>query len=119
MFATASGQTLYPKDIKLTIPGRALEDLTITVQQLLKIDRITGNFPWLSVNEITVVVSGVCINSTGVNYETCPGNLICEGARELLKMCRPGAFVFIESYNTTNKSGVKLSVSSIMLKVIR
>ena len=111
------GQTLVPSDLKLTIVGRDLKDSILTVQELLTIEKIEGNFSWLQVNEVTVVAAGICMNTQGVNSVTCHGNVICKKGKELLRRCRPGSIVFIESNNTTNRSGLKLPVYSIMIKI--
>ena len=114
------GQILSSKDLSLKIVGRNIKDTAITVEELSKIEKIEGNYPWIIVNEITVVLAGICLNATGVNSRTCLGNVICGRAKDLLSYVRhsgSGAIVIIESHNSTNKSGNKLAVSPLFLRV--
>lgn len=113
---TVGAQALTTKDLRLVLEGRASGDSLVTVEELLKLDKVKGNYPWLTINEITVTMN-ICVNSTGLNPITCSGNVICAEAKQFFPRLRPGAVVLIESINATNRSGHKLPVEPLVLRI--
>lgn len=55
---SVESQILTEKDFHLSLDGYRFEDSTITVDQLLKVKRLTTNFSWLKIEEFSVFISG-------------------------------------------------------------
>jgi hypothetical protein len=116
---TLSAQCNKDTELHLLIKGRSIKDSLITVQELLKLDTVSSNCPWLKLNEITIGLDGLCINTNGNNTIVCPGNVICQDAKKYFEYLKPGAIFWIETHNATNKTGHKLPVRMLALKIVQ
>jgi hypothetical protein len=115
-------QGLTEKDFNLLIDGKTFPDSTTTIDALLKMNIVKANFSWVSFTELAIYIDFRTDEERkhvydGTTVTLCNGNFICDDVRKLFKKLRPGNTVTFQANNATNKSGNKLIVQDLTLRV--
>jgi len=116
-------QELTTKDFKLLIDDRTFPDSTITISELLQLKKVTTNFLWITFKELAIYIEFKTIEeykSSIYDKNTvtiCNGTYICDSARSLFKKLRPGNYVTFQASEAPSKSGNKLLVQDLTLRV--
>jgi hypothetical protein len=121
---TTKAQSITDKDFRLLIDGKLYSDSTniISVTDLLKLQKVTGNFSWITVKSIVVYCDFVKQEDRnhvydGVGEILCAGNVICKDAKDLIKKMKPGHTVIISADEAVNKQGARVHVKDIVFRI--
>jgi len=120
--SVVKSQQLTEKDFKLLIDGKTFPDSTTTIDALLKMKVVKTNFSWISFTELAIYIDFRTNEERthiydGTTITLCKGNFICDEVRTLFKKLRPGNTVVIQAHSAKNKSGSRLIVQDLILKV--
>jgi len=112
---------LTSKDFKILLDGKDLtKDSHISVEDLLKVKEVTGNFNWLVIKSVDVYCGRDPKDSSAICsipvIASCKGNTICDDARNNMKRLRSTNMVII-AVQATNKSGYPLQVPDLFLHI--
>jgi hypothetical protein len=119
----ANAQYFTEKDFKLLLDGKDFySDSSISVNELLKLREVTGNFSWMSIKEVIISIDFRTDAERDHVYDgtwehMCSGNVICDEAKAKIKNLRPTSWVIISAYKATNKSGVKINIPDLVLHI--
>lgn len=116
-------QTLTDKDFKLLIDGKT-PDSTITISELLQMKDVEANFSWISYKKLAIIIDFVTDDEhkkgdvyDGLEFIVCQGHFICEDVKKLIKGMRPTNTITFQAYEATNKSGDKLNIQDLVLRI--
>ncbi len=112
---TTKCQSNGEQDFRLLIDGKAYADSIniITKSDLLKMQKVTTNFSWITVKSIIIYFQPYC----EAQVRSCLTNLICGEAKALMKILKPGNTVAISIEEAVNKQGAKVHIKDIVFRI--
>lgn len=113
LLSQSSNCQVNPKDFRLCIENIGCSDsvLRITKQQLLKIDKVSANFTWVSIRSLTVYIGANDV--TAINVK---GDSIDDKAKKIFERLGPGNTVIIE-VEACNKNNQRVPWASMSMIV--
>lgn len=120
----AQSQSVTEKDFRLLIDGKQYTDSvnSISLADLLKMQKVAANFSWITVRSIVVYCDFVKQEDRNHVYDglaeiLCADNSISKEAKEKIKTMKPGHTVVISADDTVNKQGIKVYLKPIAFRI--
>jgi hypothetical protein len=117
-------QQVTEKDFRLLIDGKQYNDSvnSISLADLLKMQRVTVNYSWIMVRSIVVYCDFVKQEDRNHVYDglveiLCTDNSISKEAKEKIKTMKPGHTVVISADDAVNKQGIKVYLKPIAFRI--
>ncbi len=122
--STARSQSVTEKDFRILIDGKQYTDSvnSISLADLLKMQRVKANFSWITVRSIVVYCDFVKQEDRDHVYDglveiLCADNSISKEAKEKIKTMKPGHTVVISADDAVNKQGIKVYLKPIAFRI--
>ena len=122
--STARSQSVTEKDFRILIDGKQYTDSinSISLADLLKMQKVTANFSWITVRSIVVYCDFVKQEDKNRLYDglaeiLCTDNSISKEAKENIKIMKPGHTVIISADDAVNKQGTKVYLKPIAFRI--
>lgn len=112
----AQSQSITEKDFRILIDGKQYTDSvnSISFPDLLKMQKITANFSWITVKSIVVYYQPPFGETA---FQICASDIICKDAKELIKRFKPGYLVGISADEAFNRQGVKVYIKEVFFGI--
>lgn len=109
--STARSQSVTEKDFRILIDGKQYTDSvnSISIADLLKMQKVTANFSWITVKSIVIYYHP----SFDVLIKRCFTNVVCDDAKEIMKRLKPGNVITISIDEAFNRQGLKVNIKEI------
>lgn len=122
--SVAQSQSVTEKDFRLLIDGKQYTDSvnSISLTDLLKMQKITANFSWITVKSVVIYCDFVKQEDRNHVYDglveiLCADNSISKEAKEKIKTMKPGHTVVISADDAVNKQGIKVYLKPIAFRI--
>lgn len=122
--STARSQSVTEKDFRILIDGKQYTDSInrIPIVDLLKMQKVTANYSWITVRSIVVYCDFVKQEDSNRVYDglveiLCTDNSISKEAKEKIKTMKTGHTVVISADDAVNKQGIKVYLKPIAFRI--
>lgn len=114
--STARSQSITEKDFRILIDGKQYTDSinSISLVDLLKMQKVTANFSWITVKSIVVYYEPP-FGETAL--QICTADIICSDAKELIKRFKSGYLIAIAADEAVNRQGKKIYIREVYFRI--
>jgi len=91
---------------------------SLTVDSILQSGRLVSSYPAFEVVSFTISTVGLCMGGNGVVLVHCDSNNFSDKARYVVKLLRPGNFLFFECIRVKNKAGSYFLLHPFVIKIV-
>lgn len=114
--STARSQSITEKDFRILIDGKQYTDSinSISLVDLLKMQKVTANFSWITVKSIVVYYEPP-FGETAL--QICTADIICKDTKELIKRFKSGYLIAIAADEAVNRQGKKIYIREVYFRI--
>ena len=114
--STARSQSVTEKDFRILIDGKQYTDSvnSISIADLLKMQKVTANFSWITVKSIAIYYQPP-FGETAL--QICTADSICNDAKELIKKFKPGYLFGISADEAVNRQGARIYIKDVFFRI--
>ncbi|NCU06134.1 MAG: hypothetical protein GXC73_19425 [Chitinophagaceae bacterium] len=112
----AQSQSVTEKDFRILIDGKQYTDSvnSISLADLLKMQKISANFSWITVRSIVVYYQPPFGETA---FQLCTADTICSDAKELIKRFKSGYLIAIAADEAVNRQEKKIYIKEVYFRI--
>lgn len=114
--STARSQSVTEKDFRILIDGKQYTDSvnSISIADLLKMQKVTANFSWITVRSIVIYYQPPFGEAS---FQRCTADIICNDAKELIKKFKSGYLIGISPDEAVNRQGARIYIKDVFFRI--